>query len=45
MKVYNNAGKAITPVMRVEDQFLGRPWERLAPTHEALATFGDTKID
>lgn len=45
MTVKDNTGAKITPVMRVEDQFLGRPWERLAPTHEALAAFGDTNID
>ena len=45
MAVLDNTGSKITPVFRVEDQFLGRPWERLAPTHEALATFGDTEID
>lgn len=43
--VNNNEGAKTSPVYRVEDQFLGRPWERLAPTHEALKTFGDTEID
>ena len=44
MAIKNNAGARVNPVIRVEDQFLGRPWTRLAPTHEALATFGDTKV-
>lgn len=45
MAIKNNAGARVNPVIRVEDQFLGRPWTRLAPTHEALAKFGDTKVD
>ena len=45
MRATDNTGAVIAPVTRVEDQFLGRPWERLAPTHEALAKFGDTEID
>lgn len=45
MRATDNSGAVIAPVTRVEDQFLGRPWERLAPTHEALAKFGDTTKD
>ncbi len=45
MTMKNEKGDKINPVIRVEDQFLGRPWTRLAPTHEALATFGDTSKD
>lgn len=45
MMMKNEKGETVNPVIRVQDQFLGRPWTRLAPTHEALATFGDTKVD
>lgn len=45
VRAVDDKGNKIAPVTRVEDQFLGRPWERLAPTHEALSTFGDTTKD
>jgi len=45
MSIKNNNDESVNPVIRVQDQFLGRPWTRLAPTHEALAKFGDTKVD
>ena len=45
MKVKNSEGKTVTAVYRAEDQFLGRPWTRLAPTHEALSTFTDIEMD
>lgn len=45
MQAITNTGTKITPVYRVDNQFLGRPWERLAPTHEALQTFTDVDMD
>ena len=32
-------GRRINPVLRTDNQFLGRPWTRMAPTQEALAKF------
>ena len=43
--VNDNTGKATTPIQRTDSQFLGRPWTRLAPTHEALHTFTDIDKD
>ena len=43
--VNDNTGKATTPILRTDSQFLGRPWTRLAPTHEALHTFTDIDKD
>ena len=43
--VNDNTGKATTPMQRTDSQFLGRPWTRLAPTHEALHTFTDIDKD
>ena len=45
MQAVTDQGDKITPVYRVDNQFLGRPWERLAPTHEALQTFTDVDMD
>ena len=39
MTATSNTGTKINPVLRTDNQFLGRPWTRMAPTHEALATF------
>ena len=41
----DNTGAAINPIQRTDSQFLGRPWTRLAPTHEALHTFTDIDKD
>ena len=43
--VNDNTGKATSPTLRTDSQFLGRPWTRLAPTHEALHTFTDIDKD
>lgn len=40
-----NTSKQVTPVYRTDNQFLGRPWERMAPTHEAMKTFTDIDKD
>lgn len=45
MKVKDNSGKDCNPVLRTDNQFLGRPWTRMAPTHEALAKFDDMEHD
>jgi len=45
MQAVNNAGKNINPVLRTDNQFLGRPWTRMAPTQEALAMFTDPDKD
>ena len=45
MNAVNNEGKTISPVLRTDDQFLGRPWTRMAPTQEALAKFDDLEHD
>ena len=39
MTAKSNTGARINPVLRTDNQFLGRPWTRMAPTQEALATF------
>ena len=39
MTAVSNTGAKINPVLRTDNQFLGRPWTRMAPTHEALARF------
>ncbi len=39
MTAKDNNGAKINPVLRTDNQFLGRPWTRMAPTQEALATF------
>ena len=39
MTAVSNTGARINPVLRTDNQFLGRPWTRMAPTQEALATF------
>ena len=45
MTATSNTGTKINPVLRTDNQFLGRPWTRMAPTHEALATFTRTIED
>ncbi len=40
-----NTGAIINPVLRTDQQALGRPWTRMAPTQEALAYFTDRDID
>ena len=41
----DNTGAPTNPILRTDSQFLGRPWTRLAPTHEALHTFTDIDKD
>lgn len=39
-------GKAVSPVIRVAEQAYGRPWTRMAPTHEVFThTFADKTND
>ena len=38
-------GKVINPVLRTDQQYCGRPWSRMAPTQEAIATFIDRDKD
>ena len=38
-------GSFINPVQREAAQGYGRPWTRMAPTHEAIATFTDKSKD
>lgn len=45
MTAKTNTGATINPVLRTDDQFLGRPWTRMAPTQEALAMFTDIEQD
>ena len=41
----DDTGNATNPMLRTDSQFMGRPWTRLAPTHEALHTFTDIDMD
>lgn len=45
MIAVNNNGNRINPVQRTDNQFLGRPWTRMAPTQDALALFTDKDKD
>lgn len=45
MTAQSNSGQNINPVLRTDNQFLGRPWTRMAPTQEALATFDNKNMD
>ena len=45
MTAVSNTGARINPVLRTDNQFLGRPWTRMAPTQEALATFDHKDMD
>lgn len=40
-----NTGLKINPVLRTDNQFLGRPWTRMAPTQEAIANFDNKTKD
>ena len=40
-----NTGAMINPVLRTDQQYCGRPWSRMAPTQEAIATFIDRDMD
>ena len=41
----DNNGNVTIPMQRTDSQFMGRPWTRMAPTHEALHTFTDIDMD
>ena len=45
MAATDDQGKGINPVQRTDQQYCGRPWTRMAPTQEALATFIDRDMD
>ena len=45
MQATSNTGDRINPVLRTDQQYCGRPWSRMAPTQEAIATFIDRDKD
>ena len=45
MQATANTGARINPVLRTDQQYCGRPWSRMAPTQEAIATFIDRDKD
>ena len=45
MQATANNGARINPVLRTDQQYCGRPWSRMAPTQEAIATFIDRDMD
>lgn len=45
MAIKANTGNRINPVLRTDQQYCGRPWTRMAPTQEAIATFIDRDMD
>lgn len=45
MAAKDNNGNNMNPVLRTDQQTCGRPWSRMAPTHEAIATFTDKDKD
>lgn len=45
MAAKDNNGNSMNPVLRTDQQTCGRPWSRMAPTHEAIATFTDKNKD
>ena len=45
MVATSNTGARINPVLRTDQQYCGRPWSRMAPTQEAIATFIDRDMD
>ena len=45
MAIQANTGNRINPVLRTDQQYCGRPWTRMAPTQEAIATFIDRDMD
>ncbi len=45
MVAIDEAGRQINPVLRTDNQFLGRPWWEIAPTHYALSCFTDRDKD
>ena len=45
MAIKSSTGSNINPVLRTDQQYCGRPWTRMAPTQEAIATFIDRDKD
>ncbi|MBR2227204.1 MAG: RagB/SusD family nutrient uptake outer membrane protein [Bacteroidales bacterium] len=45
MQAKADDGKVINPILRTDEQRCGRPWIRMAPTQEAIATFIDRDKD
>ncbi len=45
MAAKDNNGNSMNPILRTDQQTCGRPWSRMAPTHEAIATFTDKDKD
>ena len=45
MAAKDNNGNSMNPILRTDQQTCGRPWSRMAPTHEAIATFTDKNKD
>ena len=45
MQATASDGSRINPVLRTDQQYCGRPWSRMAPTQEAIATFIDRDKD
>ncbi|MDO4758270.1 MAG: RagB/SusD family nutrient uptake outer membrane protein [Rikenellaceae bacterium] len=45
LKIKDANGATFEPIGRDALQGYGRPWTRMAPTHEALATFTDKSMD
>ena len=45
MQATDDTGARINPVLRTDQQYCGRPWSRMAPTQEAIATFIDRDMD
>ncbi len=43
--IQDNEGNWFKPIGREASQPLGRPWSRMAPTHEAIAMFTDKNMD
>ena len=45
MQAKGSSGNRINPLLRTDQQYCGRPWTRMAPTQEAIATFIDRDKD
>jgi hypothetical protein len=45
MAAKDEKGNNMNPVLRTDQQYCGRPWTRMAPTQEAIATFIDKDKD
>jgi len=45
MSVNSSGGFSVNPVLRTDNQFLGRPWTRMCPIQEALKKFDNKDKD